>query len=141
MDAVAPLGPNNVVFTCLSSSLCSSDFMFLSRLSIPRCTYSRGTLFDICNTFFCKLNPAHAKELHNLSLLRRPALTSTPTTAAHTQRKHGRQCKRRQKQGKHRGIRARLVANPHKLLYRLSYSPMYAPWTTNWTTYTFCTLS
>ncbi|XP_060763541.1 uncharacterized protein fbrsl1 isoform X7 [Neoarius graeffei] len=74
----------------------------------------RGYSCDSESDIDDKLNPAHAKELHDLGLLRRPALTSTPTTAAHPQRKRHRRCERKQKQGKCGGIRARLMANPHK---------------------------
>ncbi|KAK0153976.1 hypothetical protein N1851_003943 [Merluccius polli] len=96
-------------------------------------TYSRRTLFKIGNHFIHKPNPAFTKVLHDLGLLRRPASTPTPTTAAHPQRKRRmsastptptaaahpqrkrrRRCTRRQKRGKCGGIQARLAANPHK---------------------------
>lgn len=41
-------------------------------------------------------------------------MTSTPTTAAHPQRKHRGLCERRQKLGKRGGIWTRLAANSHK---------------------------
>lgn len=41
-------------------------------------------------------------------------MTSTPTTAAHPQRKHRRLCERRQKLGKRGGIWTTLAANSHK---------------------------
>lgn len=56
--------------------------------------------------------PALTKELNSLDLLRRPASTPTPTTAAHPQRKHRRRCEKRQKQGKNG--EARLAGNPQK---------------------------
>ncbi|KAK0136911.1 hypothetical protein N1851_026933 [Merluccius polli] len=112
-DAAAPLCPENVVYTCLSLSVCPSDFVFSSRLSVRRHTYSRRTLFKIGNHFIRKPNPAFTKVLHDLGLLRWPASTPTPTTAAHPQRKRRRQCARRQKRGKRGGIQARLAANPY----------------------------
>ncbi|KAK0135553.1 hypothetical protein N1851_028598 [Merluccius polli] len=83
-------------------------------LGVPEHTYSRRTLFKIGNHFIHKPNPAFTKVLHDLGLLRRPASTPTPTTAAHPQRKRRRRCARRQKRGKHGGIQARLAANPYK---------------------------
>ncbi len=70
------------------------------------CCFSRTTFFE--------LNSAHAEELRDLGLLRRPTPSPTPTTASRPQRRRYKRRERKQKRGKRGGIRARLAANPHK---------------------------
>ncbi len=76
--------------------------------------YSREFLLDVGRTTFLELNSAHAEELRDLGLLRRPTPSPTPTTASRPQRRRYKRRERKQKRGKRGGIRARLAANPHK---------------------------
>ncbi len=96
--------------SCESQCFCTST----SRLSVLKCAYSREFLLDVGRTTFLELNFAHAEELRDLGLLRRPTTSPTPTTASHPQRRRHKRRERKQKRGKRGGIRARLAANPHK---------------------------
>ncbi len=99
------------VFCLVSRNVfCTSS----SRLPVFKRTYSREFLLDFGRTTFLALNSAHAKELWDLGLLRRPTPSPTPTTAFRLQRRRYKRRERTQKRGKRGGIRARLPANPHK---------------------------
>ncbi len=113
-DAAASLSPVRTVFSCFlsckSQCFCTSS----SRLPVFKRAYSREFLLDVGRTTFLELNSAHAEDLRDLGLLRRPTPSPTPTTASRPQRRRYKWHERKQKRGKHGGIRARLAANPHK---------------------------
>ncbi len=112
--AAASLSPDRTVFLCFlsceSQCFCTSS----SRLSVLKRAYSREFLLDVGRTTFLELNFAHAEELRDLGLLRRPTTSPTPTTASRPQRRRHKRREKKQKRGKSGGIRARLAANPHK---------------------------
>ncbi len=87
---------------------------YSSRLTVLKRAYSCEFLLDVGRTTFLELNSAHAEELRDLGLLRRPTPSPTPTTASRPQRRRYTRRERKQKRGKRGGIRARLAANPHK---------------------------
>ncbi len=99
-----------VFLSCKSQCFCTSS----SRLPVFKRAYSREFLLDVGRITFLELNSAHAEELRDLGLLRRPTPSPTPTTASRPQRRRYKRRERKQKRGKRRGIRARLAANPHK---------------------------
>ncbi len=111
-DPASSLSPDRMVFSCFlsckSQCFCTSS----SRLPVFKRAYSREFLLDVDRITFLELNSAHAEELRDLGLLRRP--TPTPTTASRPQRRCYKRRERKQKRGKRGGIRARLAANPHK---------------------------
>ncbi len=96
--------------SCKLQCFCTSS----SRLPVFKRAYSREFLLDVGRITFLELNSAHAEELRDLGLLRRPTPSPTPTTASRPQRRRYKQRERKQKRGKRGGIRARLAANPHK---------------------------
>ncbi len=98
------------ILSCESQCFCTSS----SRLSVLKRAYSCEFLLDVGRTTFLELNFAHAEELRDLGLLRRPTTSPTPTTASRPQRRRHKRCERTQKRGKRGGIQARLAANPHK---------------------------
>ncbi len=108
------LSPDRTVFSCFLS--CKSQFFCTSssRLPVFKRAYSREFLLDVGRTTFLELNSAHAGELRDLGLLRRPTPSPTPTTASRPQRRRYKRREKKQKRGKRGGIRARLAANPHK---------------------------
>ncbi len=112
--AAASLSPDRTVFSCFlsckSQCFCTSS----SRLPVFKHAYSREFQLDVGRITFLELNSAHAEELRDLGLLRRPIPSPTPTTASRPQRRRYKRRERKQKRGKRRGIRARLAANPHK---------------------------
>ncbi len=93
--------------SCKSQCFCTSS----SRLPVFKHAYSREFLLDVGRTTFLELNSAHAEELWDLSLLRRPTPSPTPTTASRPQWRRYKRRERKQKRGKRGGIRARLAAN------------------------------
>ncbi len=113
-DAAASLSPDRTVFSCFLSCKSQCFCTFSSRLPVFKRVYSREFLLDVGRTTFLELNSAHAEELRDLGLLRRPTPSPTPTTASHPQRRRYKRRERKQKRGKRGGIRARLAANPHK---------------------------
>ncbi len=96
----------------ISKRICFCTYS--SRLPVFKLAYSHEFLLDVGRTTFLELNSAHAKELQDLGLLRRPTPSPTPTTASRPQRRRYKRRERKQKRGKRGGIRARLAANPHK---------------------------
>ncbi len=106
--------PDRTVFSCFLSCKSQCFCTSLSRLPVFKCAYSREFLLDVGRTTFLELNSAHAEELRDLGLLRRPTPSPNPTTASRPQRRRYKRCERNQKRGKRGGIRARLAANPHK---------------------------
>ncbi len=114
VHAAASLSPDRTVFSCFlsckSQCFCTSS----SRLPVFKRAYSREFLLDVGRITFLEINSAHAKELRDLGLLRRPTPSPTPTTASRPQRRRYKRRERKQKRGKRGGIRARLAANPHK---------------------------
>ncbi len=113
-DAAACLSPDRTVFSCFLSCKTQCFCTSLSCLSVFKRAYSCEFLLYVGRTTFLELNSAHAEELRDLGLLRRPTPSPTPTTASRPQRRRYKRRERKQKRGKHGGIRARLVANPHK---------------------------
>ncbi len=113
-DAAASLSPNRTVFSCFLSCKSQCFCTYSSRLPVFKRAYSREFLLDVGRTTFLELNSAHAEELRDLGLLRRPTPSLTPTTASRPQRRRYKRRERKQKRGKRGGIRARLAANPHK---------------------------
>ncbi len=113
-DAAASLSPDRTVFSCFLSCKSQCFCTYSSRLPVFKRAYSREFLLDVGRTTFLELNSAHAEELRDLGLLRRPTPSPTPTTASRPQRRRYKRCERKQKRGKRGGIRARLAANPHK---------------------------
>ncbi len=113
-DAAASLSPDRTVFSrflsCKSQCFCT----YSSRLPVFKRAYSLEFLLDVGRTTFLELNSVHAEELRDLGLLWRPTPSPTHTTASRPQRRRYKRCERKQKRGKRGGIRARLVANPHK---------------------------
>ncbi len=71
-DAAASLSPNRTVFSCFlsckSQCFCTSS----SRLPVFKRAYNREFLLDVGRITFLELNSAHAEELRDLGLLRRP---------------------------------------------------------------------
>ncbi len=118
-DAAASLSPDRTVFSCFLSCKSQCFCTYSSRLPVFKRAYSREFLLDVGRTTFLELNSAHAEELRDLGLLRRPTPSPTPTTASRPQRRRYKRCERKQKRGKRGGIRARLAANPHKPAYPL----------------------
>ncbi len=112
--AAASLSPNRTLFSCFlsckSQCFCTSS----SRLPVFKHAYSREFLLDAGRITFLELNSAHAEELRDFGLLRRPTPSPTPTTASRPQRRRYKWRERKQKRGKCGGIRARIAANPHK---------------------------
>ncbi len=133
-DAAASLSPDRMVFSCFLSCKSQCFCTYSSRLPVFKRAYSREFLLDVGRTTFLELNSAHAEELRDLGLLRRPTPSPTPSTASRPQRRRYKRCERKQKRGKRGGIRARLAANPHKPAIPPSYWRTYALWTINWTT-------
>ncbi len=86
-DAAASLSPDRTVFSCFSSCESQCFCTSLSRLSVLKRAYSREFLLDVGRTTFLELNFAHAEELRDLGLLRRPTTSPTPTTASRPQRR------------------------------------------------------
>ncbi len=113
-DAAASLSPERTVFSCFLSCKSQCFCTYSSRLTVLKRAYSREFLLDVGRTKFLELNSAHAEELRDLGLLRRPTPSPTPTTASRPQRRRYKRRERKQKRGKRGGIRARLTANPHK---------------------------
>ncbi len=113
-DAAASLSPDRTVFSCFLSCKSQCFCTYSSRLPVFKRAYSREFLLDVGRTTFLELNSAHAEELRDLGLLRRPTPSPTPTTASRPQRRRYKRRERKQKRGKRGGIRARLAANPHK---------------------------
>ncbi len=113
-DVAASLSPDRTVFSCFLSCKSQCFCTYSSRLPVFKRAYSREVLLDVGRTTFLELNSAHAEELRDLGLLRRPTPSPTPTTASRPQRRRYKRCERKQKRGKRGGIRARLAANPHK---------------------------
>ncbi len=113
-DAAASLSPDRTVFSCFLSCKSQCFCTYSSRLPVFKRAYSREFLLDVGRTTFLELNYAHAEELRDLGLLRRPNPSPTPTTASRPQRRRYKRRERKQKRGKRGGIRARLAANPHK---------------------------
>ncbi len=113
-DAAASLSPDRTVFSCFLSCKSQCFCTYSSRLPVFKRAYSREFLLDVGRTTFLELNSAHAEELRDLGLLRRPTPSPTPTTASLPQRRRYKRRERKQKRGKRGGIRARLAANPHK---------------------------
>ncbi len=113
-DAAASLSPDRMVFSCFLSCKSQCFCTYSSRLTVLKRAYSREFLLDVGRTTFLELNSAHAEELRDLGLLRRPTPSPTPTTASRPQRRRYKRRERKQKRGKRGGIRARLAANPHK---------------------------
>ncbi len=103
-----------MVFSCFLSCKSQCFCTYSSRLTVLKRAYSREFLLDVGRTTFLELNSAHAEELRDLGLLRRPTPSPTPTTASRPQRRRYKRRERKQKRGKRGGIRARLEANPHK---------------------------
>ncbi len=112
--AAASLSPDRTVFSCFLSCESQCFCMSSSRLSVLKRAYSREFLHDIGRTTLLELNFAHAEELRDLGLIRRPTTSPTPTTASCPQRRRHKRRERKQKRVKRGGIRARLTANPHK---------------------------
>ncbi|KAL0153828.1 hypothetical protein M9458_050858 [Cirrhinus mrigala] len=112
--AAASLSPDKTVFSCFSSCKSQCFCTSLSRLSVFKHVYSRTFLLNIGRNKLFKLNSADAEELNDLSLLRRPTQSPTPTPAPRPQWRRLKRHERKQKRGKRGGIRARLVASPHK---------------------------
>ncbi len=131
-DAAASLPPDRTVFSCFLS--CKSQCFCTSSSCLPvfKRTYSREFLLDVGRTTFLELNSAHAEELRDLGLLRRPTSSPTSTTASRPQRRRYKRRERKQKRGKRGGIRARLTHTTQ--LSPPSYWRTYALWTINWTT-------
>ncbi len=98
------------VFSCFLSCKSQCFCTYSSRLHVFKRAYSREFLLDVGRTTFLELNSAHAEELRDLGLLRRPTPSPTPTTAllAHS---GGATSGVR---GSRRGVSAELAANPHK---------------------------
>ncbi len=96
-DAAASLSPDRTVFSCFlsckSQCFCTSS----SRLPVFKRAYSREFLLDVSRTTFLELNSAHAEELRDLGLLRRPTPSTTPTTASRPQRRRYKRHERKQK--------------------------------------------
>ncbi len=113
-DAAASLSPDRTVFSCFLSCKSQCFCTYSSCLPVFKRAYSREFLLDVGRTIFLELNSAHAEELRDLGLLRRPTPSPTPTTASRPQRRRYKRRERKQKRGKRGGIRARLAANPHK---------------------------
>ncbi len=113
-DAAASLSPDRTVFSCFLSCKSQCFCTYSSHLPVFKRAYSREFLLDVGRTTFLELNSAHAEELRDLGLLRRPTPSPTPTTASRPQRRRYKRRERKQKRGKRGGIRARLAANPHK---------------------------
>ncbi len=113
-DTAASLSPDRTVFLCFLSCKSQCFCTYSSRLPVFKRAYSREFLLDVGRTTFLELNSAHAEELWDLGLLRRPTPSPTPTTASRPQRRRYKRRERKQKRGKRGGIRARLAANPHK---------------------------
>ncbi len=111
--AAASLSPDRMVFSCFLSCKSQCFCKSSSRLPVLKRAYSCEFLLDGGRTTFLELNSAHAEELSDLGLLRRPTPSPTPTTASRPQRRHHKRRERKQK-GKRGGIRARLAANTHK---------------------------
>ncbi len=113
-DVAASLSPDRTVFSCFLSCKSQCFCTYSSRLPV----FKAHTVVRFCSmsaaTTFLELNSAHAEELRDLGLLRRPTPSPTPTTASRPQRRRYKRCERKQKRGKRGGIRARLAANPHK---------------------------
>ncbi len=110
--AVASLSLDRTVFSCFLS--CKSQCFCTSSSHLPvfKREYSREFLLNVGRITFLELNFAHAEELRDLGLLRRPTPSPIPTTASRPQRRRYKQ--REKKRGKRGGIRARLATNPHK---------------------------
>ncbi len=113
-DTAASLSPDRTVFSCFLSCKSQCFCTYSSRLTVLKRAYSREFLLDVGRTTFLELNSAHAEELRDLGLLRRPTPSPTPTTASRPQWRRYKRRERKQKRGKRGGIRARLAANPHK---------------------------
>ncbi len=113
-DAAASLSPDRTVFSCFLSCKSQCFCTYSSRLTVIKRAYSREFLLDVGRTTFLELNSAHAEELRDLGLLRRPTPSPTPTTASRPQRRRYKRRERKQKRGKRGDIRARLAANIHK---------------------------
>ncbi len=113
-DTAASLSPDRTVFLCFLSCKSQCFCTYSSRLPVFKRAYSREFLLDVSRTTFLELNSAHAEELRDLGLLRRPTPSPTPTTASRPQRRRYKRRERKQKRGKRGGIRARLAANPNK---------------------------
>ncbi len=122
-DAAASLSPDRTVFSCFlsckSQCFCTSS----SRLPVFKRAYSREFLLYVGRITFLELNSAYAEELRDLGLLRRPTPSPTPTTASRPQRRRYKQCERKQKKGKHGGIRARLTSQLSPPSYWRTYAP------------------
>ncbi len=99
---------------CFRVSYLVSRSVFVQFCTVLKCAYSPEILLDVGRTTFLELNFAHAEELRDLGLLRRPTTSPTPTTASRPQRRRHKRRQRKQKTGKCGGIQARLAANPHK---------------------------
>ncbi len=133
-DAAASLPPDRTVFSCFLSCKSQCFCAYLSRLPVFTRAYSREFLLDVGRTTFLELNSAHAEELRDLGLLRRPTPSPTPATASRPQRRRYKQRERKQKRSKRGGIRARLEANPHKPAIPTIVLANVRLWTINWTT-------
>ncbi len=83
------LSPDRTVFSCFLSCELQCFCTYSSRLLVFKRTYSREFLLYVGRTTFLELNSAHAKELRDLGLLRRP----TPSlTASRPQRRRYKRC-------------------------------------------------
>ncbi len=102
------------MFSCFLSCKSQCFCTYSSRLPVFKRAYSREFLLDVGRITFLEINSTHAEELWDLGLLRRPTPSPTPTTSSRSQRRRYKRRERKQKRGKRGGIRARLVANPHK---------------------------
>ncbi len=78
-DAAASLSPDRTVFSCFLSCKSQCFCTYSSRLPVFKRAYSREFLLDVGRTTFLELNSAHAEELRDLGLLRRPTPSPTPT--------------------------------------------------------------
>ncbi len=109
--AAASLSPDRTVFSCFLSCKSQCFCTYSSRLPVFKHAYSHEFLLDVGRITFLEINSAHAEELRDLGLLRRPTPSPTPTTASRPQRRRYKRRERKQKRGKRGGIRARLVVN------------------------------
>ncbi len=72
------LSPDRTVFSCFLSCKTQCFCTYSSRLTVLKRAYSREFLLDVGRTTFLELNSAHAEELRDLGLLRRPTPSPTP---------------------------------------------------------------
>ncbi len=98
--------------SCKSQCFCTSS----SRLPVFKRAYSREFLLDVGRITFLELNSAHAKELRDLGLLRRPTPSPTPTTAPRPQWRCYKRRERKQK---------RVSAEVSKLGYEIKFKTSY----------------